>query len=434
MIRRMCLMALAAPMALFAQGAADSGARPLSLDEAIALAQRNSARVIQARNQVRANDASVRSAYGSFIPSLNVNYGGNRQGGETFFQGRLVPFTGNPWNFSRGLSSNLELFDGGRRMNNLRSAQANVTSAESNRRLQEFQAALEVKQQFFIVLAARESRAAAEAQLAQAEEQFKTANARVAAGVATVSDSLRSIIQVSNARLAVLQADNSLLQANNTLTRLVATPFQVTARDDESELLAAVSVDSAVVSAWVDDAPPVLQAKAALNAAVASRKAARAPYLPSLTSSFSYNGNRTDGTFDPSGTFASQYAVRLTLSYPIFNGFQREENSTRASVAEENAQAALRDAQFVAQQQYAQALGQLRLAQARMEIQQSSIAAAEEDLRVQNQRYALNSSTLLDVLTSQLTLNQARSSLIQARYDARLAKAQIEALVGRNLP
>ena len=53
---------------------------------------------------------------------------------------------------------------------------------------------------------------------------------------------------------------------------------------------------------------------------------------------------------------------------------------------------------------------------------------------MQNQRYALGASTLLDVLTSQSTLNQSRFSLIQARYDARSARAQIEALVGRDLP
>lgn len=59
--------------------------------------------------------------------------------------------------------------------------------------------------------------------------------------------------------------------------------------------------------------------------------------------------------------------------------------------------------------------------------------AAEEDLRVQQQRYALGASTLLDLLTSQTTLNQARSDLIAARYDYRVAKAQLEALVGREL-
>jgi outer membrane protein len=61
------------------------------------------------------------------------------------------------------------------------------------------------------------------------------------------------------------------------------------------------------------------------------------------------------------------------------------------------------------------------------------VEAAEEDLRVQQQRYTLGASTLLDLLTSQLTLNQARASLIQARLDARVARAQIEALIGREL-
>ena len=53
---------------------------------------------------------------------------------------------------------------------------------------------------------------------------------------------------------------------------------------------------------------------------------------------------------------------------------------------------------------------------------------------MQQQRYTLGASTLLDVLTSQSQLNAARSALIQARYDARVAKAQIESIVGRDLP
>jgi outer membrane protein len=69
----------------------------------------------------------------------------------------------------------------------------------------------------------------------------------------------------------------------------------------------------------------------------------------------------------------------------------------------------------------------------RVQIQESSVAAGEEDLRVQQERYALGASTLLDVLNSQTTLDQARRDLIQARLDARTAKAQIEALIGRDL-
>ena len=93
----------------------------------------------------------------------------------------------------------------------------------------------------------------------------------------------------------------------------------------------------------------------------------------------------------------------------------------------------LRDARLAAQQSLVQQLGALRTAEERIRIQQASVLAAQEDLRVQQQRYALGASTLLDLLTSQSQLNQARAALIQARQDYRIARAQIEAIVGRDL-
>ena len=78
-------------------------------------------------------------------------------------------------------------------------------------------------------------------------------------------------------------------------------------------------------------------------------------------------------------------------------------------------------------------MGALRTAQQQITIQAASVVAADEDLRVQQQRYELGASTLLDVLTSQSQLIQARVSLIQARFNYRVAKAQLEALVGRTL-
>lgn len=435
MRRRIFVLALLTPLGLDAQGAAAGGARPISLDEAVRLAQHNAPAAVQARGQIRTSDAAIRSVYGSYMPSLSVSYGSNRQGGETFFQGQLVPFRGDPWNFNRSLNSNLELFDGGRRLFNLRSARANLTAAESNERLQQYRVALDVKQQYFNVLAARESRAAAQAQLAQAEEQLKSSTARVRAGAATVSDSLRSLIQVGNAQLALSTAENALRVSNANLTRLVATPFEVTAEEVGDATIPRVSIDSIEIANTIESAPSVMQAKAELTAAGASLRASKTPYLPTLSVSYSLSGSRTDKSFDiTGGEYAKANALRFSLAYPIFNGFTREENVARASVAENNAQAQLRDARLAAQQQLTQFIGILRLAQERAMIQLASVAAAEEDLRVQNQRYALGSSTLLDVLTSQTQLNTARVALIQARYDARVAKAQIEALVGRDLP
>jgi outer membrane protein len=126
-------------------------------------------------------------------------------------------------------------------------------------------------------------------------------------------------------------------------------------------------------------------------------------------------------------------SLRFSLSLPIFNQFQREQQVTSASVALANAEAAYRDARLAASESFTSAYGAMLSADERAESQTASVAAAEEDLRVQQRRYELGGSTLLDVLASQGQLDNARLDLIRARYDQRIARAQLEALVGRNL-
>jgi outer membrane protein len=74
-----------------------------------------------------------------------------------------------------------------------------------------------------------------------------------------------------------------------------------------------------------------------------------------------------------------------------------------------------------------------RNAQETMRVQEINVKASQEDLRVQQQRYNLGASTLLDVLNSQQALVAARQQLIQARLNYRNAIAQIEAAIGRDL-
>ena len=433
-MKRVSLLLITVPFALAAQQPASDGARPVALDEAVRLAQRNAPAAVSARNTLRTSAAAVRTAYAQYIPSLSASGSGSRQGGETFFQGKLVPYSGSPWSYSRGLSASLELFDGGRRWFNLKSAQANVDAAEAGETSQRFNIALQVKQQYFAVLAARESESAARRQLEQAQEQLKSSIAKVSAGAATKSDSLRSAIQVGNARLAMLTAQNNLRVANAGLTRLVGASDVVTASPADTAEMGRIVLDSTQLTAMAMEGPSVKQAEATLVAARAAKNAAKTPYMPTISSSYNLSGNNTSENFDfGSGRIPKQTSLRFSVNFPLFNNLSREENVTRTSVAEDNAIASLRDARLAQQQSLVQYLGAFRTAEERVAIQLSTVAAAEEDLRVQQQRYNLGASVLLDLLTSQTTLDQARAALIQARYDARIAKSQVEALVGRDL-
>ena len=105
----------------------------------------------------------------------------------------------------------------------------------------------------------------------------------------------------------------------------------------------------------------------------------------------------------------------------------------RAAVAEDVASVQARDARLLARQTLVQSVAQMKTAQEQVSIQVQTVAAATEDLRVQQRRYELGATTLLDLLTSQTQLDNARTALIRARYDYRVAKAQLEALIGRDL-
>ena len=412
-------------------------ARKISLSEAIRLAQQNSPDALQAEGVERTSRAARVSAIGAIMPSATLSAGHVVQfgGGQTRVNqnGEEVTITQKPVN-STGFSSNITLFDGGQRLYNLRMAKSQIEAAQANRVAVKYDVALQVKQQYYAVLAAMESEDAARLQMAQASEQFKTSIAKVRAGVATRSDSLRGVIQVGNAQLALITAQSSKEAADAALTRLVGSEVPVTADPASVQENMSALPDSAELAALALHGPAVDQAQANLDAAKESRKASKATYLPSLSASYSRSGSGTDPRFglgdDP---FSYNGRLSFSLSYPLFNNFQREEQVVRAKVAEVNARAALRDTELGAQASLTQNIGALRSASQRVAVQVASVAAAEEDVRVQQQRYNIGASTLLDLITSQAALATAQQSLIQARYDYRIARAQLEALIGRDL-
>jgi outer membrane protein len=435
-LSRSALALLLAPALLGAQATDSLGAHPIPLREALTLAEQNALAAVQARGQVRSAESSVRAARAALLPSLNFTMGQVNQSGDRFDnQGRLVPYLApQPWSYSTGISSSVNLFDGGRRLGEIRRTRSEVGAAEANEVSQRFNVALQVKTQYYSILAARESEAAARAQLEQAEEQLKASIARTRAGVATLSDSLRSVVAVGNANLALITARNNLRVASAALTRLVGSQTPVTALPSDTLDLALVPIDSAALAGLLDEAPSVRQSAAQLASANAAVRTARTPYLPSIDLTFNRSGNGFDRMYGfGSKSLAYTNNVSVRLQYPLWNNYQREDALNRAKVQEDVAEATVRDARLGAQQNFVQQLAELRTAQQRIALQQSSVAAAVEDLRVQRQRYTLGASTLLDVLTSQTTLDAARLALIQARQDFRVARAQLEALIGREL-
>jgi outer membrane protein len=410
--------------------------RVVTLADAIRLSQRVQPDVVRAAADVRTAGARRRSAWGAFLPILSASSSAS----EFFSEGasRIDPVTGllttgNTSNrsLSTSLSASVDLFTGFRRGAELSAARANENAADASLIDARFQQRLTTTNQFLDALAAGQLLRVRETSVRRAEEQLKVSVARLRAGSATRSDSLRSLVTLGNARLDQLTAQTDLAAAEANLARLIGETGRVGAADDPAFYAMLPALDPQELRVEAESKSPRVQSAAAsASASRATARASRSTYWPSLTlaANTGWNGSRVND-YD----LLNQRQVSLSLRWNLFDGFDRELTIAQREADLDVAEANVSDVRRGVQADLELRLAELEAATARIEITQTSVAAAREDIRVQQERYRLGASTIVDVLTSQEALNQAEVDVVNARFDYLRAKAQLEALIGRSL-
>jgi len=429
-------IALSAAFTLALAGSAAAQQKlALTLTEAIDRSNRVQPRVVQAMTSLANADARIRSAKGAYLPNLNFQ----TSAGEFYSEGqRIDPSTGqlvanNSSNISLNgtINSSVVLFDGFQRKAESNSAKANQLSASENLEDARFQQELGTTNAFFDVLAAVQLVRVREASVRRADEQLKVSIARLKAGAAIRSDSLRSLVTLGNAQVQLVQAQTQLATAEANLGRLVGSDQPVTAVDDSSYYKVLPEVDTAAIRVEaVNRSPQVRAAEASARSTRAAIGVARAGYWPSLTlgGSASLNGSEQNEY-----RFLQQRQATLSVNWSVFNRFTREQNIANQRNAAELADATAADVRRQVLASLAAQTSSLEAARVQIGITQTSLTAATEDLRVQQERYRLGVATIVDVLTSQEALTQAEVDVVTARFSYLRAKAQIQALIGRKL-
>jgi outer membrane protein len=408
----------------------------VTLADAIRLSERVQPDVVRAAGGVRSASAQHRSAWGAYLPSLSASSSAS----DFFSEGtsRIDPVTGQLTNgnssnrsISTSLSANVDLFTGFRRGADMRAARAGERAADASLIDARFQQALVTTNQFLDALAADQLLQVRETSVRRAEEQLKTAVAKLHAGSATRSDSLRSLVTLGNARLDLITTQALLAGAEANLARLIGQTGRVQALDDSAFYRVLPAIDTQALRTEAESkSPRVRSAGASAAEARANVSASRSAYWPSLNlaANTGWNGNRADDY-----NLLNQRQLSLSLRWNLFNGFDRELTIVQREADLDVAEASASDAERAVQAELITRVAELDAARARIEITQTSVLAAREDLRVQQERYRLGASTIVDLLTSQEALNQAEVDVVNARFDYLRAKAQIEALIGRNL-
>lgn len=409
----------------------------VTLTEAIGLALRAHPAIVRAESNLDIAHASQRVALASWLPTANLSSSVSKSPSTRFNPSTgVVSQVTTPYSGSVSFNSNIVLFDGLARVFQGRQANAQAASADASLISQKFSVTLQTKQAFFGALAAADLERVAQTAVQRAQEQLKIAREKLAAGSAIRSDTLTATVSVGQARLQVLNAQTQRATQEATLARLIGYDKPVRAVGDSS-VIAIVDIDTTGIRAEaLQGSPAIAAATASLRSSEAVVASAKTVYFPRLTASYSNSRSGAATGFGGAVDFGSLNALwnlQIGLSWPIFNGFQREQTLWNASANRDAAEADAADSRRNVNAQITQWLAALQAAQERVAIARASREAADEAVRVQRERYRLGAATIVEVLTAQQSLDQSEVDAVQARVDYQLAKANLSALVGREL-
>ena len=403
----------------------------MSLEEVVGRALEVSPEIVTAESGVSNARSGERLTLGNYLPSLSVSTNAGLASSERVDPETNALVSGSAESYRAGLNAGIDIFTGGRRGAESRRANAATDAAQATLIERRFAVILNATRAYFDVSKAVELGRVAEARLNRAREGQSAAERRLQVGTATRSDVLRAQLETTNARNALAIAQSQLRTAAFALGRMVGADGPVFAEPYSKPVPRPLALtDGELAKLAVEQAPFVSSADAVYEQAQASASVARASYLPSLRLTGGYNWFNQDPTFNDGRL---SWSMGLGINYPLFNGFTREDNIARAENLSRNASATYADAKRRARAELERVLSALRLAEEQVALTRQAAEVAREDLRVQDERYKLGMSTMLDRITSQVALMDAERAEVAARYDYEIARAELEALVGRKL-
>ena len=392
-----------------------SGA-PLELAQIIDLALSNNPATRTTWLEARLAEANLGSVRAAYLPTVDLDASLTRSHTST---GTATTLSG------PNLSLDYLLFDfGGRNAAAEAARQTLIASGFThNQTIQDV--ILDVEQAYYDYLDAKALLTAQEATIKERQTSLDAADARHRAGVATIADVLQARTALSQAKLTYETIEGNLRRLQGTIATLMgvpaSTPFVV---GDLPQEVPAQQVNDAVESLMtraVNERPNLAAARAEVERARQRVQVVRSEGLPSVGIGASV-GNVFTNSLNRRST---PYSAGISLRVPLFTGFR---NTYDIRAAQIETQLAAENARNVEQQvglQVWTSYYALQTAMQRVATSRDLLRDARESVDVASGRYRAGIGNILDLLTAQAALENARAEEVQARTDWFLSVAQL---------
>jgi outer membrane protein TolC len=397
-----------------------------------------------ARLRVEQAEARVRQRRADFLPNLSGAFGENEHtfNSASFGINFADPATGKSlfdpngqvlgpvriWDLRGTVHQNI--FDLGS-FARLKAAHASVTASGADASAASQLAAANAATAYVRALRAEAQIAARIADSTLAAELLGIARDQLSAGVGVALDVTRAQSQLASSRVQLLAARNERNRSVLDLTRALglAPGTPVVLSDTLNRLPVSITVPSEAdaTALAMKTRADLRSADEQIRAGERQLDALKAERLPSLAA-FADQGSTGSGI----NHLLPTYTVGVQLSVPIFDGFHREGRMDEQRSAIKELDVKRRDLLTQAGTEVRSALLDLAAAGEELTANDERLGLAEQELSQARDRFRAGVSGSADVITASISLNAARTQVIDARaacQSARVALARAQGTV-----
>jgi outer membrane protein TolC len=422
-----------------AGGPASTAPQTLTLQDALALAQKNDPQLLTAQGEVRIAREDRVQARAALLPSVGVRseYLGT-QGNGLLASGRYVTNDGvhvyRDWGVvHQDLSPGTLLRTGSRR------AAAAEALAQAKAEIARRGLAATVVKAYYALVTAQRKYATAQLALEPAKHSLDISQSLERGGEVAHSDVVKFQLQYATTEQAFRESRLLMETARLDLAVLLFRDFNENFSVVDDLHLAAALPSFAEVEVLAERENPNLRAaNAALRAAKLDVSIARQAFLPTLTVDFDYGIEANAfalhsavAAFREAGPLPNLgYFVTASLNLPVWDWGTRRSKVRQAEVKHEQATVELSATQRELLRNLHAFYQEAQTAREQVESLQRSADLAAESLRLNSLRYEAGEATVLELVDAQTTLTQARNAYDDGMVRYRLAVANVQTLTG----
>ncbi|HZK77275.1 MAG TPA: TolC family protein, partial [Gemmatimonadaceae bacterium] len=393
----------------------------LTLADVVDLALRNNPATRAAWSQARVAANVFGATRGDFFPTISGSVDATR----SHSPASSARTTNNRTEYGPSISLNYLLFDFGGRSGSVEAARQNLFAADLSHNATLQNVVLQAETAFFSYSATAALLSAERSAFAEAQANLTSAQQRNKVGLATIADVLQAQTALSQEQLNLETIQGNLQAARGSLASALGLPANLPFDLQPMPAAIPVGMISQSVDSVINDAlrnrPDLAAARAQAAAAGAQIRVAKSAELPSL--SLGSNAGRT--YVSPTGANGPSYGFSLGLSIPIFNGLSHQYD-VAAAQARADAITALADQtrQNVITQVFVSYYA-LQTSEQRVATSDDLLASAQQSAQVAAGRYREGVGSIIDLLTAQSALANARAQQVQSRWQWYTALAQL---------